>query len=151
MILDSVISNLDLDSGCQCNQVRVKLRNGALQAQSSRQGVYERSGLVNGKTSWISDSQAIWYVSELNFWCIGTLDVIGTAFCGISSTIGINEDFSNCFYDVEKQHWEYHAYEGGWINAGPLDVNVTCLNTQGIERKITIKPVTNRQLGNHEI
>jgi len=49
-----------------------------LETQSSRQGIYKKSSrLVDGKPSWTSDSQAIWYVSEFNFWCIGALDAIG--------------------------------------------------------------------------
>ena len=65
-------------SDCECKNVKVILNNDVLQTQSSRQGIYEKSSdLVNGKTSWTSDSQAIWYVSDLDFWCIGALDAIG--------------------------------------------------------------------------
>ena len=60
-------------SDCQCDKVSVRLTNGALIAQSSRQGIYEKSELVNGKTSWTSDTQAIWYASVPKVWCIGTI------------------------------------------------------------------------------
>ena len=63
---------------CQCSEIKVNLTNGALETQSSRQGIYKKSSrLIHGKPSWTSDSQAIWCVSEFNFWCIGALDAIG--------------------------------------------------------------------------
>jgi len=120
-------------SGCGCSKISVTLTNGAWQAQSSRQGTYERSGLVNGKPSWTTDSQAIWYVPESKFWCIGALSTIGTDFCGVSSAIGINDHFLNCVYGVPKHFWEFHAVVGGWTNAGPNDVKVNCLNEQACQ------------------
>ena len=64
---------LNVISDCQCDKVFVRLTNGALKAQSSREGMYEKSELINGKTSWISDSQAIWYAPGPKVWCIGTI------------------------------------------------------------------------------
>jgi len=121
---------MESDSGCQCSTISVDLTNGAWEAQSSRQGLYERSALVNGKPSWIKDSQAIWYVAKSKFWCIGALSAIGTDFCGVSSAIGINDHLLNCAYGVPKNFWEFHASLGGWTIAGSNDVNVNCLNKQ---------------------
>ena len=49
---------------CQCPTLMVTLKNGALTHQDEKQGTYEESATVNGKTSWIStvNNTAIWYV-----------------------------------------------------------------------------------------
>jgi len=124
---------MESESGCQCSKISVTLTNGAWQAQSSRQGTYGRSALVNGKPSWTTDSQAIWYVPESKFWCIGALTAIGTDFCGVSSAIGINDHFLNCVYGVPKNFWEFHASVNGWTIAGPNDVKVNCLNEEACQ------------------
>merc|ERR1712190_415012 len=125
---------MESESGCQCSKISVTLTNGAKKAQSSRQGTYQRSALVNGKPSWTTNSQAIWYVPESKFWCIGALSGIGTDICGVSSAIGINDRFLNCPYGVPKNSWEFHSSESGWTPAGLNDVNVNCLNEQGTVR-----------------
>jgi len=121
------------ESGCQCSSISVTLTNGARQAQSSREGTYKRSVLVNGKPSWTTNFQAIWFVPESKFWCIGALSGIGTDVCGVSSMIGINDHFSNCAYGVPKNSWEFHASLSGWTIAGANDVNVNCLDQQGCQ------------------
>ena len=77
---------------CQCPTLMVTLTNGALTHQDEKQGTYEESVTVNGKTSWIStvNNTAIWYVPQFKEWAIGSALEIGTNWRGISS-IGASE------------------------------------------------------------
>ena len=59
--------------------MKVTLTNGALTYQDEKQGTYEESVTVNGKTSWIStgNNMAIWYVPQFKEWAIGSALQIG--------------------------------------------------------------------------
>ena len=61
------------------------LKNDVLSIQDSRVGLYKKGGIVNGKRSWTTDSQAIWFVPQYLDWAIGPLKDIGTNFRGITS------------------------------------------------------------------
>ena len=68
--------------------MRVTLKNNALESQNSRQGIFKPSSTVNGRPSWTSASQAIWYMQNNNKkWHIGALDKIGTTTAGILSEV----------------------------------------------------------------
>ena len=43
------------------------------------EGIYHISSMVNGKASWTSTSQAIWYEQEIDNWKIGQLGNIGSS------------------------------------------------------------------------
>ena len=108
------------------------MKNDVLITQSSRQGIFEISSkLVNGKNSWISTNQAIWYVPNSKFWCIGNLNAIGTETCGVASKLGLNEDVLDCVYDVPKNGWEYQKNGIGWLEANSNDVEFDCKDKQG--------------------
>ena len=74
------MSCLILNLGCECQTIVISLKNDALLHQSSWQGIYQRAGKVNGKTSWISSSNnALWYNAAGNAdWMIGPVDYLGT-------------------------------------------------------------------------
>jgi hypothetical protein len=118
------ISNQSLNLGCECQTIIISLKNGAL-TQSSKQGIYQRAGKVNGKTSWISSSNnnALWYNAAVYDWMIGSLDDLGANFGGISSTG--NQGRSSCPYNVPNDAWEY--WNNAWIFAGANDVSIKCL------------------------
>jgi hypothetical protein len=63
------------------------LKNNVLSQQTSKQGIYQKAGKVNGKISWISSSNnnALWYNAVSYDWMIGSVDDIGTSNGGISS------------------------------------------------------------------
>ena len=106
--------------GCDdCLTILVELKNGALQYQAGRRGVYQASQCINGRKSWISSaSTAIWYVPQHRVWFIGSFDSIGTAKGGMVS-FEYQEDL-NCPYNVPNGNWQY--YDGrSWIL--PEDVN----------------------------
>ena len=115
---------LILNLGCECQTIVVSLKNGALH-QSSEQGIYQRAGKVNGKTSWISSSNtALWYNAGSDDWMIGSVDNLGSGTGGISSTG--NQGRSSCPYNVQNDAWEYSNYNG-WNIADANDVSIECL------------------------
>ena len=118
------MSCLILILGCECQTIVISLKNGALQ-QSSEQGIYQRAGKVNGKTSWISSSNnALWYDVSYDDWLIGPVDYLGSSSGGISSTG--DQGKSSCPYSVPNDAWEYGDNDG-WIIVDANDVNVECL------------------------
>ena len=121
------MSCLILNLGCECQTIVISLKNDALLHQSSRQGIYQRAGKVNGKTSWISSSNtALWYNSASDDWMIGSVDNLGTNTGGISSTGA--QGRSSCPYNVPNDAWQYANYDiGSWIVAGANDVSIECL------------------------
>ena len=115
---------LILNLGCECQTIVISLKNNAL-AQSSKQGIYQRAGQVNGKTSWISSSNnnALWYNPPSEDWLIGSLDDLGSSTGGIA-TNG-NQGISSCPYNVPNDAWEY--WNNGWNIADANDVSIECL------------------------
>ena len=116
---------LILNLGCECQTIVISLKNDALLHQSSEQGIYQRAGKVNGKTSWISSSgRALWYYPGSSDWMIGSVDNLGTDSRGISS-IG-NQGISSCPYNVANDVWEYWD-NNALIIADANDISVECL------------------------
>ena len=117
---------LILDPGCVCQTIVVTFKNGALAAQSSRQGIYQKAGKVNGKTSWISSSNsyALWYNPTSEDWLIGKLDNLG-ANSGYIASNG-NQGISSCPYNVPNDAWMF-AGDGSWNVADANDVSIECL------------------------
>ena len=120
---------------CQCPTLMVTLTNGALTHQDEKQGTYEESVTVNGKTSWIStvNNTAIWYVPQFKEWAIGSALQIGTNWRGISST-GASE--WDCPHLVPNSSWGYFN-DAGWVTANFGDISVQChMESEGSESKI---------------
>ena len=118
------MSCLILNLGCECQTIVISLKNAAL-FQSKMQGIYQRAGKVNGKTSWISSSnQAIWYFSAGTDWMVGSVDDVGGNWGGISSTGG--QGRSSCPYNVPNDAWKYQD-NIDWIIADANDVSIECL------------------------
>ena len=120
---------LILNLGCECQTNVISLKNNAL-AQSTRQGIYQRAGKVNGKTSWISSSNnnALWYNPPSEDWLIGSLDDLGTSYGGIASNG--DQGRSSCPYSVPNDAWEY--WNDAWIIADTADVSIECLTGNDI-------------------
>ena len=120
------MSCLILNLGCECQTIVVSLKNGALLHQSSKQGIYQRAGKVNGKTSWISSSNhALWYNVAGNDWAIGSVGNLGTSFGGIASNG--DQGFSSCPYNVPNDAWQYWMVGYGWTWL-TNDVSIECLS-----------------------
>ena len=76
------------------------------------QDVYQASDKVNGRTSWITNSSAIWYKPNHNVWTIGNLDEIGA---DNNKTQGIeteNDIGIYCPYDAPNRKWAYYFDDG---------------------------------------
>ena len=118
-----VMSWLILNLGCECQTIVVSLNNAVL--LSSMQGIYQRAGKVNAKTSWISTSNnnALWYNAIPDDWMIGYVDDLG-ANLGFIASIG-NQGRSSCPYNVPNDAWEY--WNNGVIIADANDVSIECL------------------------
>ena len=119
------IAECNFDGGdcCgQCETITITLENNAQAAQGSMEGIYHNSSMVNGKPSWTSTSQAIWYHQSSNSWNIGFLDNIGTTLVGFYSNHG-----SQCPFDLPSEIWFYWV-DNSWTSAGVGEINVACLN-----------------------
>ena len=123
------MSCLILNLGCECQTIVISLKNDALLYHSSRQGIYQRAGNVNGKTSWISSKgYALWYNVANHVWLFGYVDDLGGMIGGIASTGA--QGISSCPYNVPNDAWMYANNEfGSWIIADANDVSVECLTS----------------------
>ena len=62
----------------ECQNIQVILQNEVLSKHGLLDGSYQLDQIVNGRSSWISFSSAIWFIPEYNEWAIGSLEKIGT-------------------------------------------------------------------------
>ena len=123
------MSYLILNLGCECQTIVISLKNDALLHQSSKQGIYQRAGKVNGKTSWISSSNsALWYNAGSYDWMIGSVDNLGSSTGNIASTG--DQGISSCPYNVTKDAWKY--WNDAWIIADTNDISIECLTGNDI-------------------
>ena len=112
-----------------CQSLRVILKNNALALHILKPGTYNLSSTINGKPSWTSESQAIWFIPQWNQWAIGPIDSLGTTRTGILSN----------HYGKDPQHvgsWDYYDMETGWLSG---DIIVGCISigqTKGITQII---------------
>ena len=92
------------------------MKNDALTEQAQLKGIYKKYEVFNGKMSWISETDAIWFVSTPNCWGIGPLEKIGTnGHWKIAAKRGTGGDSP---LDVSDTNWELStcSYDGflGW-------------------------------------
>ena len=110
----------------QCQTVIVSLKNEVLASQGIRQGTFELSSArVNGKPSWISDTQAIWWISQYNEWGVGDLGAIGGSIRGLTA-VAENKDFKSL--TDEKYVWKYWN-KNSFVLPGANDISVQCTIT----------------------
>ena len=104
-----------------CQFLRVRLKNNALTAHEEKQDTYQLSSIVNGRPSWISISQAIWYIPQFKNWAVGPLESLGTTNRGISSR------FYNEADDPKNiKYWDYYKSGSGWISPEVNDIIIEC-------------------------
>ena len=119
------IAECNFDGGdcCgHCETITITLENNTQAAQGHNQGIYHNSSMVNGKPSWTSISQAIWYNQQWNSWCVGNLDYIGLSIAGMKS-----DDGKQCPFDLQSEMWFY--WDGNvWTSAGVGEITVACMN-----------------------
>jgi hypothetical protein len=124
--LCSIISCLILHLDCKCQTIEITLKNAALAKQGSRQGSYQRGQIVNGKPSWTSTSNAIWYNVLSKDWGIGRIEKIGTSTVGIASDG--DQGFSSCPFTVPNGKWKYSDGTRKFVVAPSGDISVKCVS-----------------------
>ena len=120
---------LILNLGCECQTIVISLKNDALLHQWQRQGIYQRAGKVDGKTSWIKSSNhalysMLMYNAVGNDWLLASVESLGTSIGSLSSTG--DQGISSCPYNVPNDAWKY-AGDGSWIIADANDISIECL------------------------
>ena len=78
--------NISLDtifgiSDCQCETIEVSLSSKLNYQYYGVEGKYEKSAPAQGKPTWTSNIDAIWYNSEFDDWVIGPKEDIGKNIC----------------------------------------------------------------------
>ena len=113
-------------SECQCETIGIFLKNRALSAHPSKQGNYTVSEKVNGKTSWISNTSAIWYKNGV--WTVGKLEDKGeTENNGIETEDGYGD--LHCPYDIKRWFFYDGVIDNGWaLPDFEKDIRIQCLD-----------------------
>ena len=114
-----------LKTQCQCQFLQVTLFNEVLAEQSENQGEFELFATINGKPSWKSATQAIWYIQAnkgKKRWLIGNLANIGTKNGGI-----VSYSTEECPQLIAKKQWLYWDNKKNWKKASPNDMSVQCI------------------------
>ena len=118
----------EIDELQQCETLRVDLKNIALNTQGKTQGTYQKSAYVNGKPSWVSNNQAIWWISEYNEWAIGDLTSLGTDIRGITA---VTDNKTKSGLPENPTHtWKY--WNGASFVTVPdaNDISVECVDEE---------------------
>ena len=119
-----LISILILEVLLDCQSINVILKNNVLSRKKSFQGIYNLHEKINGTSSWKSDFNAIWFISDDKYWAVGDLKNIGTKIRDISSSFDQNDKSP---LDVENDQWYY--FDEVWKKPGKSgDIIVECVN-----------------------
>ena len=116
---------LNIDLGCECQTLILSLKGDVLFRYPQAQGIYQRSGKMVGKSTWISSlaEMAIWYNSPNMDWMIGPLSYLGGS---IQYIDGFGDQGKlSCPYTVPNNTWKYKTRE--WVVPDNIDINVKCL------------------------
>ena len=108
-----------------CQQIKVDLETGTVVSDThgEKRGIYQISTAVNGHPSWITRSQAIWYIPQLKKWGIGPLESFGSVMFGIWNK---HESVSELPYEIKD--WEYLSSLYGWQPETVNEISVTCID-----------------------
>ena len=105
-----------------CKTVSVMLKSSALTNKITGiyHGIYMESEVINGKSSWKYNDNAIWYLPNENNWLIGPSNWIGedAAYIHASNTFEGLTDYRN--------QWKYWGGSSWKLSSDSEDVTVTC-------------------------
>jgi len=107
-----------------CQALMVTLNNNPLAVHGDLQGIFQLSLTINGRPSWTSTSNAIWYSPNDRTWAIGSLEDVGTSKCGISGIFDNEVDDPQNIID-----WQYHRGYG-WETPDVNDIIVECIDDE---------------------
>ena len=117
---------------CDCQTVNVVSNKGI-------QGVYQKLGYVNGRTSWNSSGIAIWFSPTYEGWFFGGIDylgqnmamviVTGTGNYSMAALIVLGTGNNSCPYNISDDQWLYYnSGTSSWQYVNDGDVSVQCLS-----------------------
>ena len=116
----------------ECVQLQVYLNNDVLIKQGSLQGTYQKSQMINRRSSWITAIHAIWFIPELDVWAIGRSENVGTIIRGI--TFICNQGLK-----VASTYWD-----GQWKAVPSGDIVINCVTNK--DRNTTWNACTEQRL-----
>ena len=89
---------------------------------------------MNGQTSWISSTNAIWFDPSSDDWIIGLLDNLGDN-KGTIVSHG-NHGVSSCPSDIANDQWKYYNGES-WVLGDANEISLECSkgNNDTLSRK----------------
>ena len=91
--------------------------------QPSRRGFYQIDEIVNGRKSWKTASQAIWFLPTFNAWALGSLEYIGSNSRAITT---FNGQGDNSPFQVASNQWNYWD-DPKWIQINNGDIMLECV------------------------
>ena len=97
--------------------------------------MYEKSKIVNGKQSWLSNDQVIWWISEYSAWVIGDLTSLGTDIKGITGVTDFKSKFG--LPSDPKNSWKYWNGTSFVTITDENDINVECVEVVPSAASIT--------------
>ena len=104
---------------CDCQTVNVVSNKGI-------QGVYQKLGYVNGRTSWNSSGIAIWFSPTYEGWFFGGIDYLGQ---NMAMVIVTGTGNYSCPYNISDDQWLYYnSGTSSWQYVNDGDVSLQCLS-----------------------
>ena len=117
-----------------CDIITVDLKNVVEQFYGNISGTYKLSDSINGKPSWKSKKQAIWWIPKGNNgkkdnseWAIGPSRWIGVSSSSALEGSPSDKDFISWPYDQKYTVWKYwDKTDSSYIIPGANDIEVQC-------------------------
>ena len=108
------------DIVCDCQTLNVGSNKGI-------QGIYQKLGYVNGRTSWNSSTgSAVWFAPDFEGWFFGSMDIIGQ---NMATVLVFETGNNSCPYNISSDQWQYYdSGAGGWTYVNVGDFSVQCLS-----------------------
>ena len=110
-----------------CVQLQVYLNNDVLSKQGSLQGTYQKSQIINGRSSWKTAIHAIWFIPELDVWAIGRSENVGTIIRGIT------------FVDDQGLKVASTYWDGLWKAVQSGDIVINCVKNKNRNRSAELR------------
>ena len=104
---------------CDCQTLNVISNKGI-------QGIYQKLGYVNGRTSWNSSGIAIWFIPTYEGWFFGGIDYLGQ---NMALVIVTGTGNYSCPYNISDDQWLSYNYEASsWQYVNDGGISVQCLS-----------------------
>ena len=98
---------------------------------------------MNGKPSWVSNNQAIWWISQHNEWGIGDLKSLGTDIRGITAVTG--DKSKSGLPNDQKYTWKYWDGKSFVTIPDANDISVECVDNEVTTTVLTTTTTTSTE------